>query len=152
MYSPSSSASFSSSCSIDTGHGGRSIHSSIPDSSHNSNHGNDFCSSSSSHHRWSPMPCNKCGQPIDATAFVCSCDCLFCEGKSTQIRSSVDAFFTALRLLFVDCNFPFLLLALHISTRRISPHKTLTVHIQYCNQNENENENENRLHVQPLPN
>ncbi|OEU13682.1 hypothetical protein FRACYDRAFT_242026 [Fragilariopsis cylindrus CCMP1102] len=81
MYSPSSSASFSSSCSIDTGHGSRSIHSSIrPASSNHSNHGNDFCSSSSSsHHRWSPMPCNKCRQPIDATAFVCSCDCLFCD-------------------------------------------------------------------------
>ena len=106
MYSPSSSASFSSSCSIDTGHGSRSIHSSIPASSNHSNHGNDFCSSSSSHHRWSPMPCNKCRQPIDATAFVCSCDCLFCEGKSDQIEySSVDAFFTALRMLFVECAF-----------------------------------------------
>jgi Sec7-like guanine-nucleotide exchange factor len=108
MYSPSSSASFSSSCSIDTGHGSRSIHSSIrPASSNHSNHGNDFCSSSSSsHHRWSPMPCNKCRQPIDATAFVCSCDCLFCDGKSDQIEySSVDAFFTALRMLFVECAF-----------------------------------------------
>jgi len=147
MYSPSSSASFSSSCSIDTGHGGRSIHSSIPASSNHGNHGDDFCSSSSSYHRWSPMPCNKCGQPIDATAFVCSCDCLFCEGKSDQIECR--CLFTAL-LTAVMCGLQFSisLLALHISAHRIPPHKNLTVHIQYYNQNENEN----RLHVQPLPN
>lgn len=35
--------------------------------------------STKSSNRWFPIPCNKCRQPIDATAFVCSCDCLFCE-------------------------------------------------------------------------
>lgn len=66
----SSSSSLSSSSSFDTINTGHSSH-----GSHNEN----FSSSSSSLNRWFPIPCNKCRQPINDTAFICSCDCLFCE-------------------------------------------------------------------------
>lgn len=31
--------------------------------------------------RWFPMRCNKCETPVNGTVFVCSCSCMFCEGK-----------------------------------------------------------------------
>ena len=37
-------------------------------------------------HRWFPVSCNKCQKAMDSTVFVCSCKCLFCEGKEIQSR------------------------------------------------------------------
>ena len=36
--------------------------------------------------RWFPVSCNKCHKAMDSTVFVCSCKCLFCEGKEVRSR------------------------------------------------------------------
>ena len=37
--------------------------------------------------RWFPVSCNKCQKAIDSNVFICSCKCLFCEGKEDKLQS-----------------------------------------------------------------
>lgn len=37
-----------------------------------------------------PMCCNRCRKPLSTTIFVCSCDCVFCEGNEYFIFSFLE--------------------------------------------------------------
>ena len=51
--------------------------------------------------RWFPMRCNKCETPVNGTVFVCSCNCMFCEGKEYIVDRQGPKTFPFSRLLFL---------------------------------------------------
>ena len=97
--------------------------------------------------QWFTMSCNKCQKAIDSTVFVCSCKCMFCEGKAMNLTvPSCEKIRSVMLLLSILSLNHVKLVICYVHLYRSlasSDFSYLCSPFLLCN--------ENRLHVQPFP-